>query len=387
MKLLYFHSARITSQMANLNQVVQMCNAFAENGVEVHLSLSGDNLPSETVLESLGEIYGEINFSLSVRKTILSRMADNYLFAGSIKRAIAQIKPDLIFCRNHLYLKPCINSGVPVLYESHDANLHLRLNWLDKHYKTYIRKTARSNHRFLMITISNALKHFWMDVGVPKEKIIALHDGFDAAMFKNKLSQNEARTFLKLAPEKTIATYTGSLYPNREIDNILLLAEYFPQVLFVVVGGPNQQKAHYEKLAANKGLTNVQFTGRVAHKTIPLYLYASDVLLALWSSKVRTINYCSPLKVFEYMASGQPIIAQGFPTIKEVLKNQVSAIVAEPDSIEDLKHSMQTFLQNGQHDRMGKTARREAFQNYSWGNRTKSILSYAHKMFNLTYIK
>ena len=383
MKLLYFHSARITSQMANLNQVVQMCNAFAANGAEVHLSLSGNNLPSEMVEQKLEEVYGDISFRISVRKMIISQMADNYLFPGSIRRAIKQIKPDLIFCRNHLYLKPCIKSGIPTIFESHDANLHLRLKWLDKHHKSYIQKTARSYNRFLMITISEALKHFWMDVGVPQEKIIALHDGFDTAMFDKKMAKEEARAILKLSAEKTIATYTGSLYPNREIDNILSLAQHFPQILFMVVGGPDQQKTHYEKLAASRGLSNVLFTGRVAHKKIPLYLFASDVLLALWSSKVRTINYCSPLKVFEYMASGQPIIAQGFPTIKEVLENQVNAIIAEPDSFEDLKKSMQAFMQIRHNNSLGKKAREEAFQKYSWENRARVILSHAQKEFNI----
>jgi len=376
MKLLYFHSASISSQMANLNQVVQMCNAFAANGAEVHLSLSGDNLLSEEVKQKLKEIYGEINFSISLRRTIISQMADNYLFTGSIRRAIKQIKPNLIFCRNHLYLKPCINSGIPTMFESHDANLHLRLTWLDKYWKKYIRKTANASHHFSLITISVALKHFWIDVGVPEEKIIALHDGFSPQLFEPPVSKKEARQALKLDPDKTIVTYTGNLYPNREVDVILNLAADFPGLLFLVVGGPDKNKEHLQQMAEQKMLSNIIFTGRVPHKNIPLYLFASDILLGLWSSKVRTINYCSPLKVFEYMASGRTIVAHGFPTIKEVLRHNENALLASPHNPVDLKEKLAIAVKLYTENHLGYAAKAEALSFYTWKCRAMQILDF-----------
>jgi glycosyltransferase involved in cell wall biosynthesis len=60
------------------------------------------------------------------------------------------------------------------------------------------------------------------------------------------------------------------------------------------------------------------------------------VLLALWSKKVPTINYCSPLKIFEYMASGRIMVAHGFPTIKEVIKHNKNGLLARPDDFNDL---------------------------------------------------
>ena len=75
----------------------------------------------------------------------------------------------------------------------------------------------------------------------------------------------------------------------------------------------------------------------------PEYLY-SGYSVSLWSYEVPTINYCSPLKIFEYMAAGRTILAQGFPTILEVLHNNENAIIAKPDSFQDLYDKLKYAL-------------------------------------------
>jgi hypothetical protein len=68
------------------------------------------------------------------------------------------------------------------------------------------------------------------------------------------LRKIQARTELNLPLEGKIVTYTGSLYPNREIENIIYLAPHFPDALFIVVGGPQSNADHYQSLAKEKKL-------------------------------------------------------------------------------------------------------------------------------------
>ena len=49
-----------------------------------------------------------------------------------------------------------------------------------------------------------------------------------------------------------------------------------------------------------------------------------------------TIDYCSPLKLFEYMASGTPIIANNYVTIREVLEDEKDAFLINGDNDKDL---------------------------------------------------
>ncbi len=374
MKLLYLHNTNVSNQMANLHQVIHMCNAFSDNGVSVHLSLQANNLKTSDVINRLYNLYGKIRFEISIKKPFFSHVFDNYLFSGRIKNTIRKNQPDLVFCRSHLLIKPALKMGVPVVFESHNATLHRRLSTLDKYYKNFVVKAANKFDHFFMVAISQALTNYWIRLGVPEHKIVALHDGFDPALFNPNLSKNEARTLLGLDQEKIIATYTGSLYPNREIENILKLAESFPDVLFLVVGGPESQKTNYENASKRLGLSNIIFTGRVAHKKIPIYLYASDVLLALWSKKVQTINYCSPLKVFEYMAAGRLIIAHGFPTIQEVLRHNENAFLVEPDNYESLVKTFRSVILTNNNALAVDLAKNEAYSRYTWKIRAKNIL-------------
>jgi glycosyltransferase involved in cell wall biosynthesis len=149
----------------------------------------------------------------------------------------------------------------------------------------------------------------------------------------------------------------------------------------MIIGGPDKQRLYYQKMAAEKELTNIEFIGRIEHKRIPDYLYASDVLLAIWSEKVPTINYCSPLKVFEYMASGRIIVAHSFPTIKEVLTHGETALLADPYSADDLLKKLQKGLSLEYPSTIAEQARLLAFEKYSWTIRAKKILESISKQY------
>ena len=108
---------------------------------------------------------------------------------------------------------------------------------------------------------------------------------------------------------------------------------------------------------------------------IPDYLQAADVLLMLFTWDVPTIRYCSPLKVFEYMAAGRPIVGEAYPTITEVLKHNQTALLAKPGDFEDLCKNLKVALSGDGTSQMARLAREKAFNKYSWEIRAKSILS------------
>lgn len=374
MKILYLHNSDINSRMANLHQVISMCNALSEKN-EVYLSLLGNRNLSEISTQQLEQIYGKINFSIGTRRIYIS-CYEMYFHSRSTHSIIKKFKPDLIYCRSQFFIRLSKLFNIPLVFESHDAILHSRLTWFDKYWKRYIINTSYTNKYFYLVAISEALMKFWISSGVNPKTIISLHDGFNTKYFKNELSRSDARKQLSLDDQKIIVTYTGSLYKDRGIDYLINLAREFPDVLFLVVGGPDNQKEYYEDFSSNNEIFNIIFTGHVPHKMISTYLYSSDILLGLWSNKVRTIQYCSPLKIFEYMASGRIIVAQAFPTIKEVLDDKVNAILVEPDSYLDLKKKIDYTINNISDIYVGKKARKIAFDNYSWSIRATRILDF-----------
>ena len=129
-------------------------------------------------------------------------------------------------------------------------------------------------------------------------------------------------------------------------------------------------------MSKDLGLSNIVFTGHVRHQDVKQYLFAADVLLMIWSRQVPTINYCSPLKMFEYMAAERIIVGHAFPTILEVLKDGEDAYLADPDSFDDLRKKMALALNEEYPNSMAKRARELAMKKYTWQARARAILSF-----------
>ena len=261
--------------------------------------------------------------------------------------------------------------------ELHNAAMHLGKKLLDRHWTNYLLRISKKDFIVKFVCISDALSRYWIDKGLPQERVETHHDAIDHLMYDNPLTKQEARVKADLPQDRFVVSYIGRLYENRGINDILELASCFTEQYFVVVGGPQDQSERFKNIAKEMGLKNIRFTGQVPHSDSPYYQYASDVLLALWSKDVPTINYCSPLKLFEYMASGRTIVAHGFPTIREVLKDGVNAIVIEPDSYESLEEGVERAIRE-KDDKLGKKAREDVFEKYTWAKRAEEILGFYH---------
>jgi len=378
MKLVYIHGNKITSEMANLLQVVSMCDAFASKGVNVELVTPYtkekiDN-PHE-YLSSRFEMENGLDLSFYSKMKLFNRLDILGSYFG-IKKYLNKNKnkANLYFTRSPLIFFLLANKKLPVIYEAHNSKIHNNIKLFDRYWSQKVIEASQISSCLAFIPISEKLGDYWREKGVPPQKILPLHDGFNNQMFKENIPKNQARLELKLPVENKIVTYTGSLYPNREIENIIELAKHFSKELFIVVGGPQKNADHYQSVAKKQGITNINFTGPVEHSRIPLYLYASDVLLALWSKKVPTINYCSPLKIFEYMAAGRIIVAHGFPTIKEIIRHEENGLLVLPGNFEDLIEKTSIAINNTNHKNIEKQARADAFEKYTWNKRVTKIL-------------
>lgn len=370
MKILYLHNAEYNSNMANLIQVKAMCKAMSELNGDVTLSLqrSNKNINAPAI--------DEYPYSIDIRKPLINnKKIDKYINVCSVKKTIHKVNPDIIYLRNPLLLKQVKNSKKPFVIELHNNKLHQGYGWLNKYWHRFLIKMSKTSQVLRIVCISEALKNYWINRGIPSNKLIVAHDGIDQNVFHKNISKYVARRKLGLPVEKQIVTYTGRLYKNRKIENIITLADKFRKVHFLLVGGPDEQSNAYKNMAESNEIKNITFTGQIPHEQIPDYLFASDVLLGLWSSDVPTINYCSPLKVFEYMAAGRIIIAHAFPTIKEVLRHNYNALLAKPDSLEELTKRTKEALEGNYPSSIEAQARKDVFTHYTWKQRARHILS------------
>ncbi len=221
-----------------------------------------------------------------------------------------------------------------------------------------------------IICISRALKDCLINLDIPEEKIYIVPDGVRDDWFnvEKKLGK--------------YICYTGSLYRWKGVDILISAMKYLPDEYLLIVGGGKRLNDLQELARQENVLNRVKFTENVPHFKIPEYLsYAKIAVLP--NIFEGPSKYTSPLKLFEYMASGIPIVASNIPVFHEILEDGENAILFEPGNPGDLAKSIRKILNNPElYKKLSIAAKKEA-EKYTYKKRAERIL----KVLNETVIK
>ena len=79
------------------------------------------------------------------------------------------------------------------------------------------------------------------------------------------------------------------------------------------------------------------------------------------------------------MASGRVIIGPGFPTIKEVCKNEEDVLLFEPDNYKSMKRIFKKSIEYVYPNKLSSNARKKAFEKYRWDLRAKNIIDFINE--------
>ena len=178
-----------------------------------------------------------------------------------------------------------------------------------------------------------------------------------------------------------LAAYAGHLYPGRGVDIFLQALAEMTEVRGLIVGGnPSEgDLPSLRSVAERFGLQDrVEFTGQVAPRQVSELLARADVLVQPLTALHGNAHYSSPMKVFEYMALGKPIVASDLPAIREVLRDGENAVLIEPDSPERLASGVRRVLDDRVlAERIARGAFDDAAQ-YSWERRAERLEGLFH---------
>jgi glycosyltransferase involved in cell wall biosynthesis len=367
--------ARIPYYTANSIQVMKTCQAMTQVGHDVTLVAfdnpeAGGGQPWDTVAAFYGlQTRFDIVYFPFHKRGFIRRM-----FPWRALRRALTLKPDL------LYVWP-VQSAVggllfrkPVILEIHDRPAgQLGPIW----YRLFLRLPGRKR----LVLITNALRDALDQAYSPplaEEQVVIAPNGVDLERFKGLPDIQAARRELGFSEEVTVVC-TGHLYAGRGVELFLGLASGFPEVHFLWVGGHPDDVTIWRDRAARKGLGNVTFTGFVPNQELPLYQAAADILLMPYGATIagssggNSADICSPMKMFEYLATGRAIISSDLPVIREILQEE-NAVFCPPEDLPAWKEALGKLIASPERRAVLAERARNDAKNYSRVARSEKIL-------------
>lgn len=210
---------------------------------------------------------------------------------------------------------------------------------------------------------------------LPDEQVLCELNAVDLAQFETRHPQETARTRLSLPPQKKIALYTGHLYDWKGVDILAAAAAHLPVDVETYFVGGTEEDVHRFR-AQFEQQQRLHIIGHRPHQEMPLWQAAADVLIVPNTAKKAISKYdTSPMKIFEYMASGKPIVASDLPSIREIL-NETNAHLVPPDDPMALADGIRKALTAPE---IAATRAKQASQDvrsHGWAERAQRIICF-----------
>lgn len=286
-----------------------------------------------------------------------------YQFARSVVHYMNKYNIQNIITRDPITALLASLSGKHVVLDLHGDLRHL----CGRFYHLFKIDLFVRSIRF--VAISNRLKQYYIEnYGMCYNQITVIHDGVTVENFMDL----DERIISK---EKCLTLgYFGKFTLGKGIDTIAYIAERCNECRFIMYGGSREDAEEETGIAFPE---NVIFGGYVDNSKVPAIMDAIDIML-LPNKKNQICNdeyigeFTSPLKMFEYMASGRPIIASDIPVLREVL-NESNAYLVDEENIEEWIFVIRSIMNNPKAANEKARQARIDVLDYSWKKRAETM--------------
>ncbi|MDI3501053.1 MAG: hypothetical protein PWP22_824 [Thermoanaerobacter sp.] len=226
-----------------------------------------------------------------------------------------------------------------------------------------------------IITQTETLKK--MISKLTSKPIYVIPNGVDTSKFRPDLYCEDLKEKLGLN-DKVVVTFVGSFKKWHGVDQIPKIAKKFEDknVVFLLIGFGELFK-QVERMKTD----NMILLGAKPHNDIPKYLALSDILIAPFDHEYFKGYgfWWNPVKLFEYMASGKPVVSYDYEEIRKIVRD--AGLLAKPGDLEDFVRKLEYLIKDeGLREKMGKRAREIAEREYDWKIRAEQTIEVYEKV-------
>jgi glycosyltransferase involved in cell wall biosynthesis len=389
MRIAYVAASRLPTENAYGLQIARMCEAFARAGHEVLLWHPRRRQPAPALEREDVVSYYAISERVAVRafaspdagrlRRVLASpagpavaTAQTWAFARLVAREARREGADLWYTRDPIVAGALARAGLPTALELHAVPRRAA--------RRALARLSREPSLRRVIALTGAMADDTAALGFDRGRIVVLPDAADVGAFAAAPTRVEARRRLGLPPDASIVGYLGRFRTLGREKGLPELVEAMGLVgdraLLVAVGGPMEVVPAYLERASAAGVApdRLRFVDRVGVAEVPVWLAAFDVAVLPMPDEPHFARHASPLKLFEYLAAGLPIVASDLPSVREVVRHGDAAWLVRPGDPPALAEGIGRLLADAElRARLGTRAR-EVARLHTWDARAAAAL-------------
>ena len=332
------------------------------------------------------------NETLGVENSLpgeLRRILFNQDLLPQLKRRFENDPPDFIYERTSLYSTASVSLAreltLPLLVE---LNAPLALEQ-STYRGTGLGELAAHAERWTLtradavLTVSSPLRDYVVSLGIEPSRVHVVPNGVDPTLFRPGPPNPtvRARWGLGVGP---ILGFVGGLRPWHGVDALPIvlarLIDRYP-TLRLLIAGDGPQRGELERDLRERGIVrSAVFTGSLPQEDVAELIRQFDVALAPYPRLEHTF-YFSPLKLFEYMACGVPVVAAEAGQIAEVVRDGETGLLYPAGDLDALVAACDRLLSDQTlRSLLGDAAAKEIHGRYTWDQNAERVVDLARSL-------
>jgi len=392
--LFYVAPNRFPTEKAHGYQIVKMCEAFSSSGFNVTLLHPRRWQKDPTLRESDVFTYYRVARSFDVLTLPyrdfmwLERYLPHRVFAVLYwlslvvwsflaVRKVRHVPGAIGFTRDIRVACFFAYLQVPFIFEIHTLPGSLG-RWLH-------RFVLRARSLLLVVPITTPLASALEALGASRDRICMLSDAVDPRIFDGVPPRLACRRRLQIPESAFVVGYIGrfsTMGHAKGVQRVLGacamdgdIAE--PPMTFLGVGATPDETVRYRALAQSAKLPDARALIRsfVPRDEVPAYIRCCDVVTIPWEWSEFSAYFTSPLKLFEYMASGVPIVASDLPSLRDILVDRKNALLVPAGDERALYGALAELRRDPELAQRLRAQALQDVQRYTWRERAAEIFA------------
>lgn len=208
-----------------------------------------------------------------------------------------------------------------------------------------------------------------LPASIDRARVLEIEWGADIDRFRPDVAREGRRHH---DPDRVVAVFAGAFRPwhgaihlVRAVRRLRERGDTRIDALFIGEG-PELPAV----IAAAEGLNGLRFVGAVPHEGMPVQVARADIGVAPFDvgahGPLALGFYWSPLKVFEYMACGLPVVAPRLPRLQAIARDGCEGVLYDPGPPDGLADALVQLLDRDRRRALGVAARARVVERFSW---------------------